>query len=73
MNIHDLRLKRIEAIESYVDQVIKQLVHVPTGMNEDLLAGIFDHTVHPFQLRVDELTPEIGAHLQSVLLSPVIP
>ena len=49
-----------------------ELIHTAAGMDRDVLPRILDDAIHPLQLRVDELAPEGIAHLQAVLLSPVV-
>lgn len=73
IDIHNLRLEGVEAIQSDRDQVVEQLVHVAAAVYHHVFPGFSHAAVHPLQTGVDELPPEIVSHDQTDLLPPVVP
>src|SRR4030042_1796850 len=71
-HVHDLRLKRIEAVDADLDQVIKEFVYVATGMDHHILAGLTNDRVHAPEHGENEVAPEHRAHLKATLLPPVV-
>ena len=72
IDIHDLRLKRIEAIQTDRDQVVEQFIYIPATMNHHIFTRSSHPTIHPFQAGIYKLFPQIVSHDQADLLSPVI-
>ena len=72
-HIHHFGLERIETIQPDPKQIIEEFIYVPTRVDEDIFAGRVHHRIHALEHRVNELMPQLWAHLQAMLLSPVIP
>ena len=71
-DVHDFRLEWIEAVEADIDQVVEQLIHLAARVDEHELSGVAYRRIHTLELRPNELMPEMRAHLQALLLAPVV-
>jgi hypothetical protein len=70
--IHHLRLKGIEAVKAYVNQIVKKFIHFSAAVDINVFVCLSNYGVHTLELRENEASPDARPHLQAPLLAPVV-
>lgn len=56
-HVHNFRLEGIKAVQSNANQILEELIDIPTGMDKNLFTCLMHGGIHPAQRWADKLAP----------------